>query len=232
MAARPVALILGAGPNIGAAVAKKFSSAGYSVAVVSRNGTGAATAEGFWSLKADFSDPDAIPGIFSAVKTQFKAGPTVVVYNAAVRATPPVENDIFSFKPKELTETLNVNTITPYIAAQQAVEAWKELDPETKKTFIYTGNIMNVKILPIPALITLGMGKSASASWLGLADSLYSQKGMRFFYADERKEDGSLKGMAIDGEAHADFYADLAAHAGTVPWSATFVKGKGYVKFE
>jgi hypothetical protein len=52
-----------------------------------------------------------------------------------------------------------------------------------------------------------------------------------FFYADERNVDGSLKGMQIDGEAHAEFFAQLANGEGEVPWHATFVKGQGYVKF-
>jgi len=54
---------------------------------------------------------------------------------------------------------------------------------------------------------------------------------LSFFYADERTEDGRLKGTALDGPAHGDFYSQLASHAGDVPWNATFVKGKGHVKF-
>jgi hypothetical protein len=53
----------------------------------------------------------------------------------------------------------------------------------------------------------------------------------RFFYADERHEDGKFKGMALDGAAHGEFYSHLASHEGNVPWHATFVKGKGYVQF-
>ncbi len=52
-----------------------------------------------------------------------------------------------------------------------------------------------------------------------------------FFYADERNADGSQKGMQIDGDAHADFFAQLASGEKEVPWHATFVKGQGYVKF-
>lgn len=50
----------------------------------------------------------------------------------------------------------------------------------------------------------------------------------RFYYADERHADGRLKGFELDGIAHGDFYAQLAAHEGSVPWHATFVKGQGY----
>lgn len=53
----------------------------------------------------------------------------------------------------------------------------------------------------------------------------------RFFYADERTGDGKIKGMALDGEAHADFYSFLAEHEGEIPWHATFVKEKGHVQF-
>jgi len=52
-----------------------------------------------------------------------------------------------------------------------------------------------------------------------------------FFYADERNADGSQKGMQLDGDAHAAFFAQLAIGEGEVPWHATFVKGQGYVKF-
>jgi hypothetical protein len=54
----------------------------------------------------------------------------------------------------------------------------------------------------------------------------------RFFYADERHGDGKIKGMAVDGQAHGEFYAQLASHRGNVPWHATFVKDKGYVSFK
>jgi hypothetical protein len=54
----------------------------------------------------------------------------------------------------------------------------------------------------------------------------------RFFYADERTVDGKLKGMALDGAAHGEFYAQLAKHEDSVPWQATFVKDKGYVQFK
>ena len=53
----------------------------------------------------------------------------------------------------------------------------------------------------------------------------------RFFYADERLGDGKMKGMALDGDAHGNFYAQLANHPDGVPWDATFVKDKSYVQF-
>jgi hypothetical protein len=52
-----------------------------------------------------------------------------------------------------------------------------------------------------------------------------------FFYADERNVDGSIMGMQPAGDAHAEFYAGLAEGGEEVLWRATFVKGRGCVKF-
>ncbi|KAK9235975.1 hypothetical protein V1525DRAFT_408368 [Lipomyces kononenkoae] len=232
MAANPVVLILGAGPRIGASVAEKFASNGYKVAVASRSGTGTKTDKGFLSLRADFTKPDSIPALFDAVKTEFHASPSVVIYNAAALTNPPDQDNIFSIPAESVALDLNVNTISPYVAAQQAVSGWETLPTETKKTFIYTGNILNVSIVPMPLILDLGMGKSASAFWIGSADAAYSARGYRFFYAAERTEDGKNKGTAIDGTAHGGFYAQLANHDENVPWHATFVKDKGYVQFK
>jgi NAD(P)-dependent dehydrogenase (short-subunit alcohol dehydrogenase family) len=179
MATNPVVLILGAGPRIGASVAEKFASNGYKVAVASRSGSGTKTAKGFLSLKADFTKPDSIPALFDAVKTEFHTSPSVVVYNAAALTNPPHKDSIFSVSAESVALDLNVNTISPYVAAQQAVSGWETLPKETMKTFIYTGNIMNVSIVPMPPMLDLGMGKSASAFWIGLADATYSARGFR-----------------------------------------------------
>lgn len=231
MASKPVVLILGSGPRVGLSVAKKFASNGYSVAIASRSGSGPKNEQGYLSLQADLTKPDTVPALFAAVKSEFQTAPSVVVYNAAGLAVPPNKDSVLSVPVESVVSDLNINTVTPYVAAQQAVAAWESLPKETKKTFIYTGNILNTKILPVPMMINLGVGKSASAYWVGTADTLYSAQGYRFFYADERFADGKHKGMELDGEAHGDFYAQLANHEGKVPWLATFVKDKGYVQF-
>lgn len=179
MAANPVVLILGAGPRIGASVAEKFASNGYNVAVASRSRSDTKTAKGFLSLKADFTKPDSIPALFDAVKTEFLTSPSVIIYNAAALTNPPDKDSVLSISAESMMLDLNVNTISPYVAAQQAVSGWKTLPKETKKTFVYTGNITNVSIVPMPLMLDLGMGKSASAFWIGLADKMYSGQGFR-----------------------------------------------------
>uniref|UniRef100_A0A8H7NQS9 Uncharacterized protein n=1 Tax=Bionectria ochroleuca TaxID=29856 RepID=A0A8H7NQS9_BIOOC len=210
MAANSVVLILGAGPRVGTSVATAFASASY---------------------KVDLAEPESIPGLFDAVEREFNTAPNVVVYNGAALTPPPKEDSLLSVPHEALASDLNTNTVSPYVAAQEAIKGWETLPKEVNKTFIYTGNKSNVSLMPMPITMTLGVGKSASAYWIGLADTMYSTKGYRFFYADQRNEDGSPAGFGLDGPAHGDFYTQLTKD-GNVPWHATFVKGKGYVEFK
>jgi GMP synthase-like glutamine amidotransferase len=52
----------------------------------------------------------------------------------------------------------------------------------------------------------------------------------RFYYADERKENGMAK-YKVDGDAHAKLFKGLAEDPKQGPWHQTFVMGKGYQKF-
>jgi NAD(P)-dependent dehydrogenase (short-subunit alcohol dehydrogenase family) len=179
MSATQVVLILGAGPRVGISVADKFANNGYSVAIASRSGTGTKTIKGFLSLKADFTKSGSIPALFDAVETEFHAFPSVVVYNAAALTSPPDNDSAFSIPAESVASDLYINTISPYVAAQQAIRGWETLSKETKKTFIYTGNMLNVAVIPMPMMLNLGMGKAASAFWVGVADMTYSAKGFR-----------------------------------------------------
>lgn len=187
MATNPIVLVLGAGPGIGLAVARKFAQNGYKVAIASRNAGSSAqtTADGFLSLRADFAQPSSVPALFAAVEAEWKAAPSVVVYNAAALTPPPVQGAVFSTPTEAVLSDLNVNTISPYVAAQQAVRGWQTLAPGTRKTFIYTGNILNQVVLPTPSMLTLGMGKSAAAYWIGVADAQYSAQGSRCVTANK-----------------------------------------------
>ena len=178
MAANRVALILGSGPRVGQAVAERFAKEGYKVAIASRSGTGAKNEAGFLALKADFSKPETVASVFEGVKSELGNFPSVVVYNAAA-LTPPPGDGMFTISSDKLATDLNINTTSPYIAAQQAVKGWETLPADTKKTFIYTGNGLNTMVFPTPLMTTLGVGKSASAYWIGTADLTLSKAGYR-----------------------------------------------------
>ncbi|TVY22383.1 hypothetical protein LHYA1_G008982 [Lachnellula hyalina] len=176
-------LILGSGPRIGSAISEKFAADGYNIALVSRNGSNSINDKGYLSLKADFADndPSVLASVFEKVVSEFNAPPSVVVYNAG-SITPPSDPDsALSIPSTRVTNDLNVNVITPFIAAQHAIKHWASLptDLDLPKLFIYTGNICNVAILPTPLLLNGGMGKAASAYWIGVADGSYAAKGYR-----------------------------------------------------
>lgn len=179
MSPAPVVLILGAGPRIGSAVAAKFASNGYKVAIASRKGTDSADGNHYFSAKADFADPSSVPALFKTVTSALGTAPSVVIYNAPSLTPPPVEGFVFSIPAGRFSHDLNVNTVSAYVAAQEAVKGWETLPAETKKSFIYTGNILNVAVLPVPLMFDLGVGKAASAYWLGVADATLSAKGYR-----------------------------------------------------
>lgn len=79
MASSKILLILGAGPNIGSAIAKLFASKGYKVARTSRSGSSSDSSD--FHIKADLSQPDKLKDVFAAVKQEYGNAPNVVVYN-------------------------------------------------------------------------------------------------------------------------------------------------------
>ncbi|CAI7606797.1 unnamed protein product [Penicillium bialowiezense] len=225
-ATSPVILILGAGPNIGINVARIFGSKGYKVALASRSLKDQDSTSDQLNIPSDFSDPNSIVDAFSKVKAVFGI-PSVVVYNAAALTRTDGANPL-SLPLSDFTRDLNVNTTSAFVAAQQATMGFAELPASSSKTFIYTGNMLNTTI--IPPLLDLGVGKSATAHIIQTAAASYADRGFKFYYADERKADGTITPQ-IDGEAHAEFYAQLAEGESQGPWQQTFVKGSGYQKF-
>ncbi|KAF2838839.1 putative short-chain dehydrogenase [Patellaria atrata CBS 101060] len=227
---KPIALILGAGANIGTAVARRFNSEGYSVAVASRSYSDTPTPDGYFGVKTDFSDSTSIPEVFRKVKAAL-GNPSVVVYNAASAVQIPDADNILSLPVEEMKKSIEVNTWSPYVAAQETIKGFEELPKEGRKVFIYTGNILNTTIIPVGYFLALGIGKSASAHWIGAADAAFSEKGYRFYYTDERTAEGKSVGQAVSGDAAADFYLDLATGKSKAPWAAIHVKGQGYTDF-
>lgn len=76
----PVILILGAGPNIGQAVARIFASKGYKVALASRSLKEVDSTDNELNITCDFANSDDVVTAFNMVKKVFGI-PSVVVYN-------------------------------------------------------------------------------------------------------------------------------------------------------
>jgi NAD(P)-dependent dehydrogenase (short-subunit alcohol dehydrogenase family) len=182
---QPVALIFGAGANIGAALAQRFSGAGYRVATVSRKAAdppvpspdGATLA-----VRADLSDPAQIPQVFDAVRQTWGIFPSVVIWNVANLTASPDPDNIFSVPLSSFDKDLALMVTSPFVAASKCFEAWGpdgEEGTATPKRFIMTGNIQPKVIVPLPDFTTIGVAKAGAAYWVGAADLFYKKRGWR-----------------------------------------------------
>ncbi|TEA17123.1 hypothetical protein C8034_v000316 [Colletotrichum sidae] len=229
----PVVLVLGAGSRVGTGVARHFKEAGYAVALVSRSNPSPPAVDPETShlrIRADVSVPSDVRGAFDAVRGHFGTAPRVVVYNAATLTPPAPEGALFGIADEAFARDLGVNVTGAWVAAGEAVKGW-ERDGEGKGRFVFTGNVLNEKPVPVPLFVTLGVGKSASWYWVGTADGVYKEKGWRFFYADERKADGGSVGNDVGADSHGKFYLELAeGNVDALPSAVTFVDGE-YRKF-
>ncbi|KAJ6441074.1 short-chain dehydrogenases protein [Purpureocillium lavendulum] len=245
-----VLLILGGGANIGASVARAFAANGYKVAVTSRTARPNGEAGVDLHVQGDLSDPSSVPSIFQKV-VQSLGPPSVVVYNGqhdtlslsapsvtfnsntrnhiAAAATPNPPDDPLALSVEDLNRDLQVNTTSVLVAAREATALFATLPASAPRAFIYTGNVLNKRV--IAPLLGLGIGKSATAHLIASASQVYGPKGYRFYYADERQADGSPVYKDISGPAAGEFYSQLAESGDRIPWEATFVAGKGYVDF-
>jgi NAD(P)-dependent dehydrogenase (short-subunit alcohol dehydrogenase family) len=82
MAARsPVALIIGAGPNIGQSVVRKFASNGYKIGLAARSVKEADSTDSQLNIPVDLTKTDDVVKAFDQLKNTFGIPSVVVVYN-------------------------------------------------------------------------------------------------------------------------------------------------------
>jgi hypothetical protein len=72
---------------------------------------------------------------------------------------------------------VTVNVTNAFVAAQQAALGFAQLPASASRTFIYTGNILNVTILP--SFLSQGVGKSAGAHMIWAASAAYKERGYK-----------------------------------------------------
>lgn len=84
----PVIFILGAGPNIGFAVARTFASRGYKVALAARSLKETDSTSNELHIKVDFANTDEVVNAFTRVKKELGI-PSVVLYNGNLAPLPP-----------------------------------------------------------------------------------------------------------------------------------------------
>jgi len=75
-----VALILGAGPNIGASLSTAFASRGYAIALASRSADASQDSSSKIHVQVDLAKPETVKSVFDEVEKKLGV-PGVVIYN-------------------------------------------------------------------------------------------------------------------------------------------------------
>jgi hypothetical protein len=96
---------------------------------------------------------------------------------AAAANTASGAKDPLSLSIADFNRDIATNTTSVLAAAHQAVIGFQDLPDTASRTFIYTGNCLNVS--PIIPLLSLGMGKSATAHLIANASQAYRNQGYK-----------------------------------------------------
>ncbi len=193
------ALIVGAGPGLGASLARAFTgecAMRVAVAARRREPLEAIAAEtGAAPFVADASDAADVDALFDAATLALGGAPDVVVYNASQRVRGPfVEVDADA-----VARAVDVTAIGAFRVAQQAV---RRMLPERHGAVLFTGASAGVKGFAQSA--AFAMGKFALR---GLAQSMARELAPQGIHVAHVVIDGGIRpaGAPDDGQdAHLD----------------------------
>ncbi len=158
MAEGKVAVVVGVGPGLGAALARRFA-AGYAVALVARNpdylselaGEIAASGGRALAVPGNVAEAGAIPEIFARIRSEL--GPVdALLYNASMRPF----GTLMETKPSTFETTWRVATFGAFLCAQQVVP---DMLARGGGAILFTGATAGVK--PFPTSAAFGPAKFA-----------------------------------------------------------------------
>ena len=208
-------MIIGAGPGIGQATARRFGREGWTVVLVSRNAErlrplvedlksmGVAA----HALSADATDPVMLR-MAIAQASRLVGGLTTVLYNAAVVR----QQDLFSMTDADVTDDLAVNVAGGLHSIRAAVAEFGDRGG----TILVTGG--GLALDPHAEWASLGVGKAALRNLVqGLATPL-AERGIRIAMA-------TVATLVDPGSAHADGVAETLWQLANDPsshWEATY----------
>ena len=135
-----IALIVGTGSGLSAALARRFAHENLQVALASRHPDRLASlcAEtGAASFACEASEPEEVAGLFDAVVASL-GEPDVVVYNASARARGPITTLV----PDEVAHALAVSAFGGFLVGQQAARL---MVPKQSGAILFTGASASVK---------------------------------------------------------------------------------------
>jgi short-subunit dehydrogenase len=209
-------LLVGAGPGLGMAVARRFAAGGYRVTLVARSADGlrdlagslAGTGAAISTIAADAGDPDAL----GARMRELYLGdgvPGVIVYNAVMGAP----DRLLSSSAAHLQAAYSVDVIGAIIVAQGAAPAMRAAG---SGTILVTGG--GFADHPVPALATVSLGKAALRSAATILGADLEPDGIRV--ATLTIAGQIAAGTSFDPERIAERYWEVVHGDG--PWQAEF----------
>jgi NAD(P)-dependent dehydrogenase (short-subunit alcohol dehydrogenase family) len=151
-------LLIGAGPGVGAAIARRFGREGFRATLISRSEGLEATAAGLRDEGIDVSpvvsDVADLDGYGATLRTLYEAAdaPGVLVYNASML----VPDGILTSTVEHLREANDIDVIGAIVAAQTAAPV---LRAAGSGTILFTGG--GFADNPLPPFATISIGKAA-----------------------------------------------------------------------
>jgi short-subunit dehydrogenase len=170
-------LLVGAGPGLGMAIARRFAVGGYRVTLVARSTDKLADLAGGLSetgaqidtIEADASDPEALRGRLSLLYGA-PGAPGVIIYNAVMGAP----DRLLTASAAHLATAYAVDVIGAIVVAQVAAPV---MAAAGFGTMLVTGG--GFADHPIPALATVSLGKAALRSAATMLNADLESDGIR-----------------------------------------------------
>jgi NAD(P)-dependent dehydrogenase (short-subunit alcohol dehydrogenase family) len=116
---KPVAVVAGAGPGNGAALARRFADAGYAVALLARH-RAATDLSNALSFECDVSDPVSVERTFVQITDEL-GEVDVLLYNAGSG----VFADVVSITPDQFEQAWRVNAYGALLCSQRVISGMK-----------------------------------------------------------------------------------------------------------
>lgn len=159
---KPLVVIVGAGPGVSTAVARKFGRKGFRIVLAARNTESLAryTRElneleiEAYGIQADAADASALRSAFVQIKEQYGAV-DVLIYNAAVisKVTPTTLSE------SQLIDEFKVNVVGALTSANQVIP---DMIVQKQGSILFTGG--GLALSPAAALSSLSIGKAGMRS--------------------------------------------------------------------
>jgi short-subunit dehydrogenase len=209
-------LLVGAGPGLGMAIARRFADGGYRVTLVARSTDGlrdlasslADTGAQIDTIAADASDPEGLRARMVELYNE-QGAPGLIIYNAVMGAP----DTLLSSSVEHLQTAYAVDVIGAIVLTQVAAPVMRSAG---SGTVIVTGG--GFADHPIPVLATVSLGKAALRSAATMLGADLEPDGIRV--ATLTIGGQIVAGSAFDPEIIAKRYWEVVHSDG--PWQAEF----------